>query len=81
MCVLADIAQVETLLQAKAPVSRYDFCDQKTRKTHPFWGHLSDIFHFNKAQELNGKGYFPMTFLGHFTSNYNSEFYILLHYL
>ena len=81
MCVLADIAQVETFLQAKAPASRYDFCEQKTWKTHSFLGHLSDIFHFNKEQELNGKSYFPMMFLGHFASNYNSEFYILLRYL
>lgn len=47
----------------------------------PFWGHLSDIFHFNKTQGLNGKGYFPMTFLGNFASNYNLKLYILLHYL
>ena len=81
MCVFADIAEVETLLQAKAPASRYDFCDQKARKTPPFWGHLSDIFHFNKTQGLNGKGYFPMTFLGNMASNYNLEFCIPLHYL
>lgn len=81
MCVFADIAEVETLLQAKAPASRYDFCGQKARKTHSCWGHLSDIFHFNKTQGLNGKGNFPMTFLGNFASNYNLEFYVLPHYL